>query len=160
MSTDYKTYIGPYIEVYNPLQTKINDFYGCINKTCKSCGTPQSYKFCPECGNEIQLIENHIKGRIEFDIHDETKDTLSEMLCGDKPVKISDYRFFIPNDYKAPGIIYDNKYDPFAYSVNEIIIKSDDADVSARYSGELLRLKEVFGEANVTIKWGVLGDIS
>ncbi len=112
-----------------------------------------SQQFCPKCGSEIGLIAVPAKERIEFDIYDEFDDRLNEIAqhYGDM-----DEEIYISNKNNlGSGKDYES------YERNIIQIFPDEIPgalekMKTDFEKEISRLKEVFGENNVNIQFGVI----
>ena len=157
MSVDYKCYVGPYIKVFNPEKDSTEEYHSCPNKKCDKHKKQLSDKFCPSCGTKITLVTFPCKSKIDFDIYKEfKKEPISEVMCESKPKELENYDFYISNSTKSPGININVVYEHFIKDFNETIIVSEVQQFEIQLSKEINRLKEVFGNENVQIKWGVM----
>lgn len=152
MGIDYNTFVGPYIEVYNPEKDTTVKFPTCRNVNCVQHGTELSGIYCSRCGKLIDLATRISKERIEFDWYT----SLGEKnICGITVENKSDNEYFISNKNDIAGIYMDGRYP----SVEEIEIKNIQIQIKnfkKMASVEIKKLEKIFGKDNVKIKWGVL----
>lgn len=154
MSIDYNTYVGPYIEVYNPEKDSTEEYHSCPNKKCTNHTKDISAGFCSECGSKIERMSRKCKERVDFDTWEEFDDSICEVLCGYKPDGCENFMYLVSNVGKI-GLNLDGR-NP---SINEIDCGKplvEIFDFKSIKKKEIDRLKEVFGTDNVKIKWGVL----
>ena len=146
MSVDYTKMVGAYAKVYNPLTEKESFIYACVNEKCMDNGKKCPSNFCPRCGKEIGKKKVMISERIEFDCYKE----LDEKMY--RAMKDDDYCYYVSNISTEDDHLED-------ISENEITpeqIASGLAKFNENRSREISKLKKVFGEENVKVKWGVL----
>ena len=69
MSTDYYTFLGPYVICTNQSRNVIKEVNACPNNTCCMFGIDTNqFKFCPECGNKIIFFEVELKERLNVTV--------------------------------------------------------------------------------------------
>ena len=148
MSVDYNKMVGAYAKVYNPLTEKESFIYACVNEKCVDKGKKCSSDFCPRCGKEISKKKVMIYERIEFDCEEALNDKMYRVMKDDE------YYYYISN------ISADNdgflEEDAFENEITPEQITSGLAKLNKNRSKEISKLKKVFGEENVKVKWGVL----
>jgi len=153
MSVQYHSYVGPYIKVNNPEKESTEKYHGCPKRTCGKYRHRISDQFCANCGTKIELVEVPCKSRIKFDVYEEFDENLAEIgshYC------ITDTEIFISNkETLGAGRILDCESCteiPF----DESVIGTETRKMENDFSKEITRLKEVFGEQNVSVLWGVV----
>lgn len=158
MSTDYNTYVGPYIKVYNPKKPSTKEYHSCTNKKCKNYEVELSSKFCDKCGDKIQLIKVPSSEAIDFDVYEKCNEVIAEVMCEYKPDELKEYNIYISNNRnKYNNSIYDPKYETYAINATVNSLTEDIYKFWMAFDKEIVKLKYVFGDDNVEIKWGVLG---
>ena len=156
MSTSYKVYIGPYIEAYRTLKSSVEKYYGCNNHKCMSFRKASSKGYCQDCGQKIELLTKMQAARVEFDVYTECSDNLYMLGANDLSEDKADYYIFISNT-KAVGRDIDVCYSSGrVIEINTTTMDDDMAKFNSEFSGDILRIKELLGENNVAIKWGVV----
>jgi len=157
MSIDYNTHVGPYIQVYNPKKPSTKEYHSCPDKKCFNYGSELSNKFCPNCGRAIILVTFPCTAATDFDIYEEKMDNdLSEIVTEWKPDGMESCMLFVSNR-KGFGKSYDARSDCYVSECNETTVVADVQRFITTFGKQIVRLKEVFGEKNVQIKWGVIG---
>lgn len=158
MSTDYNTYVGPYIKVYNPKKPSTKEYHSCTNKKCKNYEVELSSKFCDKCGDKIQLIKVPSSEAIDFNVYEKCNEVIAEVMCEYKPDELKEYNIYISNNRdKYDNSVFDPKYETYAINADAISLKDNLDKFSDAFKFEIQKLKSVFGNSNVEIKWGVLG---
>jgi hypothetical protein len=104
------------------------------------------------------LITVPDKARIDFDAYEEFDDKLAEALREYKPEKCEDYQYFIPNQGKIG--LHNDDITTIATEATQMTIATEYDRLNDKFKKEIARLREVFGDKNVEIKWGVLGWLS
>ena len=153
MSVNYCVSVGCYIEVKTKPRPITVTYQACANLNCPKCTVETKHRFCPDCGCGTGP---HLKIKTcspLFDLYEEFEDELDNITPEDNEMMLlmenktnSDYRQSMDSgasfgrvdlhDLDIPGIT--NKF-------------------SAKYHKEIKRLKEVFGDNDVKIKFGAIG---
>ena len=108
MGIDYKVYVGPYIEVYNPLKDSTEEYHTCPNKKCEKYKSKIGDKFCSVCGSKIKLVTFPCKESISFDVYEEFEgEPLSQALSESNQKEYREYKFYVPNLKGSPGRSFD-----------------------------------------------------
>lgn len=154
MGVSYYIYIGPYVEVYNPLKPIDQEYHSCPSKGCSNHTKPISDGYCPKCGTKIGRLIRKVNERIHFDVYREFGDGTLRDVHND--FGENNYMRFLDNAHRGLHHLHiDAEYD----SVNDFTDKNP-SEVVDEYkklrSKEIARLQEVFGNDNVTVKWGVI----
>lgn len=154
MSTEYQLHVGAYLEVYNPEKPSTTEYYACPKRSCSNFQVKCSTKFCPVCGTAISLVTVPTPVRIKFDVYEECLDNLAEVEGDSLPDEKQDYILFVSNITNGSGI---STQGSTLKEVTEKTIKNDLVEFKDIFKGEIIRIKEVFGEDNVKVKWGIIG---
>jgi hypothetical protein len=148
MSVDYNTFVGPYLEVHNPLRNSTEEYHTCSNKKCKNHAKPISDKFCSKCGGKIKLERFPCQNRIEFDINVISEDLSEAMIEYNYN---GDNMYFYYSDYGS------------SFDGNDCIAKEIDIndpvkklyEFQLKFKSEIEQIQNIFGKDNVKVKWGV-----
>lgn len=158
MGVDITTYVGPYIEVYNPETPSTEEYYSCTNSKCKQHKRGLSSKFCPDCGKSVGIIKIPSKEKIniwEF-IDEKLEGTLQPVMTEYKPNK--NYEFLVPNEeILKRDTTFDAKQETYIVEIDSSQISEEAFKMCNKFRKEIDILKEKFGNDSVTIKWGVIG---
>lgn len=157
MSVDYTSYVGPYIQVHNPKKPSTEEFHTCPNKKCRNHGVSIGNKFCEICGTEIKLVAFPCEKPVDFDIYQEFDDRVCHAFSEWKPKEYQDYLFVIGNRKGSPGRSFDPIQDSYIEDLTKLNTAEELLAFMKMFSKEITRLKEVFGNDAVQVKWGVLG---
>lgn len=154
MSTQYNVYVGPYIQVYNPSKTPSGpQYYRCENPNCVKYNIKSSNKYCSNCGSLIVLSPPSME-RIEFDVYNEFNESLSEI---DSERSNKNYQYFISNISPINiGNRYSSDCECEITSFQENVIADDLKLMSDTYKKEIAKLKEVFGDDDAVVRWGII----
>jgi hypothetical protein len=161
MGIDYHTYVGPYIQVHNPKRKTTEEYPTCSNEKCAK-HKKHSYgdKFCPDCGSEIRSISFPCVAPLDFDVYEEFNDRLTKYFFECCPDEVEDFLCFAGNVNGSPGKSFYPKQEVYILEVSPSNIPKEIAALEEMYKEEINRLKAVFGNDAVQIKWGVLGSAS
>lgn len=87
------------------------------------------------------------------------RDRLAPILYHHPLKEHEGYLFFIANTNDA---VYGSRHgqDQFIYEIIPSKIVGDKEVFKTQYANEIQKLKEIFGNTNVEIEWGVIGDCS
>lgn len=155
MGVSYYIYVGPYILVHNPPQPDKEEYHSCSNKKCKQHGQPLHAKFCSECGKEIKLLSFPNTKRVDlYDTITDLDDTLSEACTEYPPDNYEDHNFLIPNK-KGNGEHF-RAYDTTVINLDPDAVSEQCHKFSHDYDKELRVLRNLFGEKNVMLDFGVI----
>lgn len=155
MGVSYNVYVGPYIEVHNPPKSSFEEYHGCSSKKCQSFNQRSSSKFCPHCGSSIVLIKKSITAKVNFDCFNECDDRLSEMFQEYPFAEKKNYSFFVPNVGKLGRHFYAYDTELAEISSEEVVNQVKQMDTA--FSKDIDKMRKVFGDAAVKLRWGVMG---
>lgn len=159
MSCHYHVFLGPYLEVHNPIQSTTKKIRSCGNPQCGwyKKPMPQQYsnQFCGQCGEKIRHLDVPSSGRKEFNIYDEFKtERLTELCFEGMPRASEDYMYFQSNIKDSAGRTF---YDNTAFvPIDETIPKTEMDLFASNFAEEILRIEQVFGKESAKIKWGAV----
>lgn len=162
-------YFGPYLACGLKNSKKITRNVpvnaACFNPKCKSKHQNSSFKFCPECGGEIkagykEIIEDSIDMNIiESQIQEKLSNFLSvgnENECGyamDNKLHIWIVNETVPS-LKSDILEYGDEYQ-YMPIVNAGMIEKHKSDFLKQFEKEIAKIKEVYGEDQVNLEWGI-----
>lgn len=151
----YHVFVGPYLEVHNPVRPIIKQRPSCPNPKCNLHKKKADSKFCPQCGTKNEPTDYESTGKTEFNICDEFKtERLTELRFEGMPKACKDYMYFHSNIDSGAGrtLSDDSEFIPMDVRtpINETNV------FETLFAEEIQRIKEVFGEDRVKIKWGVI----
>jgi ribosomal protein L32 len=156
MSCNYHVFLGPYLEVHNPIRKTTEKIRSCANEKCKRHKkqlSDSSAQFCPSCGEKIRHVDIPCEGRKEFNIYDEfKKERLTELSFEGMPDECENYMYFHSNLRDCAGrTFYDNT---MMLPMNETTPLKEIAEFTARFGDEIQHITKIFGAENVKIRWG------
>ena len=94
MSLDYSTYIGAYIEVYNPEKPSTKKVTSCQRLECQMYSKLTHYKFCPTCGTEVGLVEVPSGQRININEYTWFSGKLYQFFRESSPETLKDHNIY------------------------------------------------------------------
>lgn len=154
MSCHYHAFVGPYVEVHNPLRVGTKQVKTCTKKGCVKHGQPSEDSFCPKCGSAIGEVNIPCKERKKFYPYEDFgfKTDISKLSKESTPLP-DDYEIFYFPTKKGPGRTL---YETCAIvPMDAAFVQAEIDTLASRYTKEVSRLKEIFGNDSVKIKWGV-----
>lgn len=150
MGASYYVYVGPYIQAYNPEKMGSEEYYGCAR-----CKQAMSTKYCPICGSTVILLTRPNQQRITFDTYKETDDRLSSFSDYSVPSDRKNFTLFEPNKGK-----FGHRFSGWESQIVDLVdatIKTELERFLQFFDKDIKRLKEVFGNDAVDVKWGIIG---
>jgi hypothetical protein len=153
MSCHYHAFVGPYIEVHNPLRIGTKSVKTCTNEKCSKHGAYSADSFCSKCGSAIGEVNIPCRERKKFDVWTEFggKEPFYE-ISGERLKIDNDYVLYHSNMNKGPGrTLYENCV---ILPMDAAFVQNEIDSLKTFHVKELARLKEVFGDESVKIKWG------
>jgi hypothetical protein len=156
MGVSYNVYIGPYIEVSGKKE-KITIK---VDRLCvKHPGIKQEKnKFCSECGSEIIGVDREERKTLtpaEY-FYKNDNGEMSDRIWS--PEGMNDV--FISNR-RVPGSIRINTYDDGFFTIHDLsdanhIMSTQKSWFFQEHKEEITLLTKMFGEENISVKWGVV----
>jgi hypothetical protein len=156
MGVDYTAYVGPYIQVHNPPRPSFEEYHTCTTANCSNQNKPMSSKFCPVCGGAVTLQSRPCQSPVQLDVFSEFNERLCEALSEYKPKDSKNEIFLIGNKQGIPGRSFDPIETCSAVDMTGFNITQETMLFRDMLTAELARLKEIFGEDAVQVKWGIL----
>ena len=155
MSCNYYVFIGPYLQVHNPLRDGVKQIDSCPNQKCSKHKNYSSDSFCSKCGSAIGEVSVPCKERKVFDIYTEFGEKEPLAKVRGEGLKIEDdYVLYTSNKQKGPGCTLSD--DAEIIPMTPDVVQKDMDTMRAFHAKEIARLQEVFGNVSVQIKWGVI----
>ncbi len=152
MSVSYNVFVGPYIKVRDIEIDRIEEYHTCLSTGCRNHKKEMSCGFCPKCGGRIERISRVVKGKIDFDYYDELGGNFNEVFEYEK----RDFKIFTSDIGNDIGFDGDFKEIP----IGNITPATEITNLYEKYNKEVARIKEVFGDENVQVLWGVVTWVS
>lgn len=156
MSVSYYVYVGPYVEINNPVQDTETKYHSCSNSKCQMRKKEMSSQFCPHCGAKVTLQSFPTKKR--SDMYDACEKVgIDENLFFRAPMEgISDKLFLTCNQKLLPRETNFASWEEGVTEMEDIDVAKEKAAFDDIYHKDMELLREFFGRDNVIVKWGVL----
>lgn len=142
-------YIGPYLSVSTKTIEGFKSEVTCINDTCRKI---TNSKFCPDCGEPTQIIQQPVKKKISaFNIL--SSEFSDEMYVPELDTKND---IVLPNNYDGRPFKIRVDSDHGCNSIHSLRSLDRESDVNwltTKYKHVIDRLKEEF---EVIIDWGII----
>lgn len=159
MGCDYSVNVGPVVHIKNPPVETTIKHKGCCNNKCKKFHLTSYYKFCPDCGATVQEWAEPATKSLDINFYElfgdddklvpanhELSDAATIVLVSNKRVKGFEHFDFDDGDFEVF---------PKIEEITEYI-----ENFKKVFANEILKLKEIFGESNVEVRYGTVGTIS
>jgi hypothetical protein len=154
MSCHYHVYVGPYLEVHNPVQDTTTKRQSCPNAKCNNHKKLVEANFCPKCGEKIKHLDVPSRGRKEFEVYNEFKSPKIDELRSED-LRDENYMYFRPD--LGRGTCGRTYYDDCGiFPLAENTPATEMQAFAEKCTEEILRIEQVFGKDKVTIKWGAV----
>lgn len=169
MGVDLHCYFGPYLACglknNKKMPRKVTVNPACFNPNCKNKGKQSGFKFCPYCGEETQAgCEEIFEDSIDmYIVEAQINERLSNILsvggqCECPYAKDNNLHIWISNEeiptLKADVVDYGSGDQYMPIVSGEMIEKHKDAFVK-RFVKQIATIKEVYGEDQVKVEWGI-----
>lgn len=176
MSYHSSIYMGPLLICINPIIDTTVEIRSCPNTKCITYGRLATGEYCYKCGSEIKNVP-HIEKKPKISNHSVIEKT-NETFCPVDSYENGDKNkvLIVPNKkikelerethlYPEDGGFFCDIYesDRFAEikfmrgnSLKDVDILSEINYMVHHFSKEIDIIKELYGEENVTITWGIL----
>lgn len=153
MSCHYHVFLGPYLEVFNPVKNTTVKRQSCPNAACTNHKKLVEANFCDKCGTKIKHIEVESRGRQRFNSYEE--------FGGESLIEVThegmDEEDYIRFESNIRGVGGRTFYDEVA--VLPIDSNTPNAEIEAfnkHFAREIRILVNFFGADAVKIKWGAI----
>lgn len=165
MSINYQTYVGPYVRCVVGTKEAQRLHVTCPNAGCVNYGTDVRTPFCDRCGAKIaSLPETYIDDAVD---QGDLRDAIGERLInpsGDGYYfwrQVQHIHLWVPN-ISMPGRDprLEEREDFALVEITPALIEEERAQFEAFFAAELAAFRKAYGEAAVTIHWGVIQDYS
>jgi len=158
MGNDYIVHVGPVIVINNLPAEIVEKHNSCCNDKCKKFHKYGSGKFCDECGSPIAEWSTRVMGTRSIDLYELIGESItyadSEHQNTSKIVLVANL------DIGNAGYFSFNlKYEPFDVFPKIEEVTDNIEKFKSIFKKELDKLKEIYGESNVEVKYGVVGTI-
>lgn len=156
------TYLGPYLQCTNGYATYTTNVLACINPDCNRLHkkVEEDVRFCPICGKAPETWAKPSK-RSKVSPYDVFEDALSVVFqVSDRPDKID---ILVPNQRRPeePARLKDSHREKEGFTaITPEDIAGDTAWFGKAYAEEVDKARSAYGEAHVSIGWGLVQYIS
>ena len=161
MSLAHTVYVGPYLLIFKRRRPTSEVRRSCPTVQCekhKEDIRDQKVKFCPGCGSPIEEVTFPARDSIPFDVPEDTDGELHTILDGYGSELNEKYVISYLED--GPGQSFDPTRELYvSEDITPERIQSDLRKFEQKFSRHIQKIKNVFGESNVKLQWGVLSDI-
>lgn len=160
MGCDFLVNIGPVIVVKNPPVNRTEPKKCCCNDSCQKFHQTSFSRFCEDCGTEITIWNEPIVAPKYVDFYELFKDTI---IPANHERQREAEIILIANQRINPKLGFHHfnlKYEPFKVFPKIDEINGYIENFKQTFMVELAKLKEIFGETNVSVVYGTIGDIS
>lgn len=167
MSSSYYVHVGPYLYCSTSTKPRTEEALVCSKNKKHHQGHDVNVKkkHCPECGAKTEVITIEVGGKANTVSRDDVEEAIGEdALCyfnseyAEKGIDL----YTANESRKAPR---EFQIDGDAGTVGEIVVVDalmimQELDwFSKAFAKEILAIKKLYGASNVSIRWGVLGEI-
>ena len=161
---EYSTYVGPYVQCRVETTTEEEPFLGCTNGACVNAAKDLCTAFCPECGaprgERIRILTVDV---IDDGDVEEILRNVFRTPNGDGYLAWSrkhHMHVWIVNhtERMERDPVLDSSASFSLSTITREIVHREIAGLAAVFSRELKRLREVYGEDAVRIRWGIVQD--
>lgn len=166
MSSSYYVHVGPYLYCTSGTKQRTEKRLVCSKSTKHHQGADVNVKqkFCPECASPTKIAEVKVPGKTNVVSRDDVEEAIGEALA----LFNSEYAeegtdLYTPNEgRKAPR---EFQIDSDAYQCGEILSVTGDLVLqeiewfSEAFKKEIAAVQKLYGTSNVSIRWGVLGEV-
>ena len=155
MGVSYYTYVGPYVKVYNPEKASKKEYHSCPNHGCSNNKKPMSDAYCSKCGTKIERLTFYIQDRTRFDANSEFADGTLRDVYSD--FDDHNYMHFVDDGQRdLLHLLMNINNGDFVSDLTDKNPATEVEEFKEIRRKEIARLKEVFGEENVSVRWGVI----
>lgn len=149
--------LGPYVLCTNSPATRMVDVSTCSNSACNKHGMTLYTKFCDLCGAQIRLMAlSRPSVKVSRDqVYDKIGDNLS-LYGRDDGVAVHNTDVYRGNTNWYGSLSSHSEDDPGVYEVTPEQIAAELEKFQAFYAVELRDLRDLYGQGNVTVKWGLV----
>lgn len=159
MGVSYYTYLGPYIEARNSQEDVIKQRRSCTNVKCKRRGDhiyDQAVKFCDQCGTAIgDVTYKEAAPKVSaWEIAEENKLSVMSTEYVNEVPKGTD--IFVGNIRSDGRKFSQNARESRMVEVTAQLIVDETVAFIKQYETGIAALKAAYGEANVSVKWGLV----
>lgn len=159
MSIDYSTYVGPYVRCAVGTKESAEERQSCTNIACSNSGLHMTESYCPQCGIQIGPITVR---RMSDAVDDgDIRDAIDERLVtasGDAYMdwaKANSSHLWKPNVGDI-GRHLEGKEDFYLADITAERVENERVGFEEYFAPELAKLRSAYGEAAVSVRWGVI----
>lgn len=165
VSIDYSTYVGPYVVCAVNLWGVSRSRRSCPNPTCKNHGAYMPAGFCPTCGTAVSDVRFSEQ---EFAVDDDDlREQIDERLVTAHGGAYAEWTHTNSAHLWKPNVAWASLRDPHLdrtdFNLQDItadLVQAELAQFESFFAPELAQLRTAYGEAAVSVRWGVIQDYS
>ena len=152
MGIDYNVYVGPFIECIPTKVMRTEEHPG-----CPKCNRETHGKFCSKCGTPIGILTKQVEDYL-VDYGDCEQAFLDAGLEEDDLYTIDHDKpsVILVANSKGFGHSIDPKYEFGLLIDEEIDAVAEKTKLSEMYAKHIEILKSLYGEDNVSVRWGII----
>lgn len=163
MSIDYSTYVGPYVRCEVGAKESTQERQSCTNIACSNSGLYMTESYCPQCGTQIGPITvRYMSDAVDaWDIVEAIHERLTT-AHGDAYVdwsRANSTHLWKPNVGDI-GRHLEGKEDYYLADITAERLAEERIAFEEYFAPELAQLRAAYGEAAVSVRWGVIQDYS
>lgn len=165
MSIDYSTYVGPYVRCAVGTKKERASRQTCPNVACPNMGAHLK-GFCPLCGSAIAEVPyTYLVSAVDtYDLQEAIHERLTD-ANGDayhEWVRENAAHLWKPNvawaSLRDPHL--DSRTDFNLQDITADLVRAELAQFEVFFADDLATFRTAYGEASVTVRWGVIQDYS
>lgn len=161
MSFSYSTYVGPYAVCAVGRRTTTEAWRSCPNAGCPNYGTHMPPGFCPHCGAPVD--DTAFPVVVDAVDDDEVRKYIDERLATPSGDAYHDWarensaHLWLPNVGDI-GRHLDSREAFGLHRIQPADIHNETHAFEGYFAAELAHLRTAYGEAAVSVRWGVIQD--
>lgn len=163
MGIDYSTYIGPYVVCAVQRHTTTDTWRSCPLVACVNYGKYMQPGFCPHCGTQIMDVAFPVvKDTVDDgDIREQIDERLATASGDDYQewARANSAHLWMPNT-GGIGRHLDSREAFSLHRITATDIHNETHAFEGYFAAELAQLRAAYGEAAVSVRWGVIQDYS
>lgn len=167
MSSSYYVHVGPYLHCTSGTKPRTEDRLVCSKNKKHEQSSPFSTdkkKFCSECGAPTKVSKIRVSGKENVVNEEDVEDVIGESLAAfNREYSEDGLALYTPNESRKPPREF--QIDSDEYQCGEILFVTGDLILqeiewfSKAFKKEIAAIQKLYGTSNVSIRWGVLGEV-
>lgn len=165
MSISYSTYVGPYVRCVAQLRETTEDRRSCPTPRCRNHGVYMPAGWCSACGSAIGVVQ--VPALVFTVDDDDLREQIDERLVTAHGDAYADWARTNSAHLWEPNVAWASLRDPHLdradFNLQDItadLVRAELAQFESFFAAELTLLRTAYGEAAVSVRWGVIQDYS